>query len=201
MFADAHERGAAAPTTSELRSFIVSRPTIYKETLEGYRRAPAIPYDCDRDPRKVADFDPIAREIVGTPTVNQTGLDNWGKVRQCVTETITHFRQSIENNRLSDVLFDDDGKPRKELIAQRILFAIAKIFGKLFDVDVVREENSGPGQVDFRFSVGEKARLLVETRLSTHERLKGGYYEQLPTYAKAEVIKALILLIIPGDRR
>ena len=196
MFADARERGAASPTTSELRSFILTRPTIYREIVEGYKRAPAIPYDFDRDPRKVSDFDPIAAEIVGTPKIDQTGLDSWGKVRLCVTETISHLRQSIEDNRLSDALYDDQGKPRKELIAQRIIFSIAKIFGKFCNVDVVRESNSGPGPVDFRFSVGEKDRLIVETKLSTHERLKDGYYEQLPAYAKAESIKNLILLII-----
>jgi hypothetical protein len=196
MFADARERGAAAPSTSELRSFILARPAIYKEIVEGYKRAQAIPYDYDRDPRKVSDFDPIAAEIVGTPTINQAGLDNSGKVRLCVNETISHLRQSIEDNRLSDALYDDQGKPRKELIVQRIIFSIAKIFGKLCNVDVVRESNSGPGPVDFRFSIGEKDRLLVETKLSTHERLKDGYYEQLPAYAKAESIKNLVLLII-----
>jgi hypothetical protein len=61
---------------------------------------------------------------------------------------------------------------------------------------VARESNSGPGPVDFRFSVGEKERLIIETKLSTNERLKDGYYEQLPAYAKAEGIKNLILLII-----
>ncbi|MGP8252606.1 MAG: hypothetical protein ACLQHF_11265 [Terracidiphilus sp.] len=196
MFADARERGAAAPTTNELRSFIVSRPTIYKEILEGYKRARAIPYDFDLDPRKVSDFDPIAAEIVGAPKVDLSGLDAWGRVRRCVTETISHLRQSIEDNRLSDVLYDDQGKPRKELIAQRVIFAIAKIFGKLCNVDVARESNSGPGPVDFRFSVGDKDRLLVETKLSTHERLKDGYYEQLPAYGRAEGIKSLILLVI-----
>ena len=37
---------------------------------------------------------------------------------------------------------------------------------------------------------------MIETKLSTHERLKDGYYEQLPAYAKAEGINNLILLII-----
>jgi hypothetical protein len=81
---------------------------------------------------------------------------------------------------------------------------MAQLFGRLCDVDVVRESNSGPGPVDFRFSVGNKNRLLIETKLSTHERLKDGYYEQLPAYAKAEGIKNLILLIIrvtDDDRR
>jgi hypothetical protein len=169
---------------------------IYKEIVEGYKRAPAVPYDFDRDPRKVSDFDPIAAEIVGTPKIDKTGLDSWGRVCLCVTETISHLRQSIEDNRLSDALYDDQGKPRNELIAQRIIFAIARIFGRLCNVDVVRESNSGPGPVDFRFSVGEKDRMLVETKLSAHERLKDGYYEQLPAYAKAESVKNMILLII-----
>lgn len=196
MFADARERGAAAPTTNELRSFILGRPTIYKEIVEGYKRARAVPYDFELDPRKVSDFDPIAAEIVGTPKIDKADLDSWGRVNLCVNESISHLKQSIEENRLSDVLYDDQGFPRKELIAQRVIFAIAKIFGKLCNVDVVRESNSGPGPVDFRFSVGEKERLLVETKLSTHKRLKDGYYEQLPTYGKAEGIKTLILLII-----
>ena len=36
----------------------------------------------------------------------------------------------------------------------------------------------------------------METKLSTHERLKDGYYEQLPAYGDAEEIKRLILLVI-----
>lgn len=195
MFADAHARGAN-PSTNDMRSFILSRPSIYQQVLEGYKRAPATQYDFDFDSRKVSDFDPIARELVGTPTVSLQGLDRWGRVELCLTETITHFKQSIEENRLSDVLYDDNGKPRKELIAQRIIFSIAKIFGKLCDVDVVRESNSGPGPVDFRFSVGDKARLIIETKLSTHERLKDGYYAQLPAYGKAENIKRLVLVVV-----
>lgn len=194
MFADARKRGAN-PSRNEIRSFILSRPAIFKDIVEGYKRARAIPYDFDRDPTK-SDFDPIAAEIVGKPEVSVTGLDPNGRVQLCVTETISHLRQSIEENRLSDVLYDDEGKPRKELITQRIVFAIAKIFSKLCNVDVVREGNSGPGAVDFRFSVGHKERLLIETKLSTHERLKDGYYEQLPAYGKAEDIKNLILLVI-----
>ena len=194
-FADARERGGS-PTTNEMRSFILTRPSIYQQILEGYKRAPAIQYDFDFDPRKVSDFDPIASEIVGKPQIDVRGMDAGGRVRMCVDETISNLRQSIEDNRLSDVLFDDRGKPRKELIAQRVIFAIAKIFGKLCNVDVVREGNSGPGAVDFRFSVGEKDRLLIETKLSTHERLKDGYYEQIPAYGKAEGIKALLLLVI-----
>lgn len=195
MFADARERGGM-PTTNEMRSFILTRPSIYQQILQGYKRVPAVQYDFDFDPKKVSDFDPIASEIVGKPQIDVKGMKADVRVQRCLDETISHLRQSIEDNRLSDVLYDDQGKPRKELIAQRVIFSIAKIFGKLCNVDVARESNSGPGPVDFRFSVGEKDRLLIETKLSTHERLKDGYYEQLPAYGKAEGIKSLILLII-----
>jgi hypothetical protein len=97
---------------------------------------------------------------------------------------------------LSEVLFDDAGVPRKEIISQRVIYSIATIFGKLYDVDVSREGNAGPGAVDFRFTVGHQSRLLVEVKLSTHERLRDGYYSQLPAYGRAEGIKHLILLVI-----
>ena len=88
------------------------------------------------------------------------------------------------------------GNRGKEIVSQRLIYAIAEIFAKVYDVDVSREGNAGPGAVDFRFTVGHEARLLVEVKLSTHARLREGYYEQLPAYASAENIKRLILLVI-----
>ena len=204
MFDEARERGAQTPSKSEILAFMSSRPATYKEVIERYKRIEAVPFDFDRDPKR-ADFDPIAAEIVGTPIRAYTGTDSWSKVEACVNQTIEHLKQSIEDNRLSDVLFDENGKPRRELIAQRIVFSIAKIFAKLYNVDVTPEGNSGPGAVDFKFSIGNSAKLLIETKLSTHERLKDGYYLQLPAYAKAEGIKTrgrtdeskqLVLLIL-----
>jgi hypothetical protein len=118
------------------------------------------------------------------------------RVERCLGETIDHLQQSIEQNRLSDVLYDDSGKPRKEIVSQRLIYAVADIFAKIYDVDVSREGNAGPGAVDFRFTVGRDARLLVEVKLSTHPRLKDGYYQQLPAYAAAENIERLVLLVI-----
>lgn len=118
------------------------------------------------------------------------------RVEACVDDTVRHLRKGIEQNRLSDVLYDDAGLPRKEVVSQRLIYAVAELFAKIYDVDMSREGNAGPGAVDFRFSVGYKARLLVEVKLSTHPRIKEGYYEQLPAYAKAENVERLILLIV-----
>lgn len=195
MFAESFKR-RATPGTNQLRSFIWNNKSMFKGILSAYQRAEPVPYDFDNASPKNSDYEPIAREIVGSPSIKADGLDPWERVQACVRESLSHFRQSIEDNRLSDVLYDDAGKPRKEVISQRLIYAIATIFGKLYDVDVSREANAGPGAVDFRFTVGNKSRLLVEAKLSTHKRLKDGYYEQLPAYGKAERIAALILLVI-----
>jgi hypothetical protein len=195
LFSDAFAM-RVRPGTNQLRDFIWSQKSLFKGILSAYQRAKPIRYDFDSEYAKTSDFEPIAREIVGSPNVNVDGLDQWSRIEACVRDTIGNLRQTLEENRLSDVLYDDAGKPRKELISQRIIYSIASIFAKLYDVDVSREGNAGPGAVDFRFTVGHQARLLIEVKLSTHERLKNGYYEQLPAYGRAEGIKWLVLLVL-----
>ena len=195
LFSTAYQSGIS-PEKSELRNFIWSNKSLFNGILSGYRQAKSSRYDFDTDPLEVSGYDSIARELIGTPSVNMVGLDDWGRVVGCVTNTLLHLRQSIEENKLSEVLYDDAGKPRKEAISQRIIYAIAAIFGNLYNVDVSQQGNAGPGAVDFRFTVGSKSRLLLELKLSTHARLRDGYYEQLPAYGRAEGIKKLILVII-----
>jgi hypothetical protein len=168
-FSDAHKLGTR-PKAESLRAIIRTDSSIAAGILSAYQRAKGVPYDFDTAPVKVTDFEPIARELVGTPKIHKSGLDPWERVEACVRDTIDNLRQSIEENRLSDVLFDNNDAPREEIISQRIIFAVANIFARLYDVDASREGNAGPGAVDFRFTVGFNARLLVETKLSTHAR-------------------------------
>lgn len=194
IYADAQKRRVSPKPY--LRSMVRGNASIAKGIVSGYRKAPATPYDYDRDPNNVATLAPIAREIVGELPAKPVGLSQMERIEECVRETVAHMQKSIEHNRLSDVLYDDTGIPRKEVVSQRLIYAIAEIFAKIYDVDLSREANAGPGSVDFRFTVGHDARLLVEVKLSTHERLKDGYYEQLPAYARAENITRLILMVI-----
>lgn len=189
-------RKARKSPKSYLRNLALSNASVIRGIVSGYKKAPLIQYDYDRDPDNVAALVPIAREIVGEPAPPRPGLNQMQRVEACVSESVSHLQKSIEHNRLSELLYDDSGVPRNEIISQRLIYAIAEIFAKRHDVDLSREANAGPGSVDFRFTVGHDARLLVEVKLSTHERLKDGYYEQLPAYADAENIKRLILLVI-----
>lgn len=201
MFADAYEHGGA-PGKTTLRNFLLSRRSLFDGVLSGYRKAKSSQYDFDTDPLRIAGYEAIAYELVGKPKIDISGLTEWQRIAGCVKETLDHVKRNIEENRLSEVLYDNNGKPRNEVISQRIIYSIATIFAKIYNVDVSEQGNAGPGAVDFRFTVGFKHRLLVELKLSTHQRLKEGYYEQLPTYAKAEGIKKMILIVIrvtPND--
>lgn len=181
---------------AELRAFIRAHPGTYRQIIHGYRKSVSEPYDFDRDPDKVSDFEAVAKEIVGERKMAIVGLSEQQRVDSSVAETIAHLRQGFEENRLSDCIFDDAGKPRRELVSQRLLYSVSAIFARLFNVNITREPNAGPGPVDFHFSVGNEHRALLELKLSTHERLVDAYLEQLPAYGDAEGIKNLVLLVI-----
>jgi hypothetical protein len=194
IYAEAHKRRRSPKPY--LRSLVLGNASVSRGIVSGYKNAKAVPYDYDNDPNQIDTLAPIAHEIAGTLPPKPSGLTQIERVEGCVRDALAHLQKSIEENRLSDVLYDDAGKPRKEVVSQRLIYAIAKIFANIYDVDVSREGNAGPGAVDFRFTVGHEARLLVEVKLSTHARLREGYYEQLPAYASAENVKRLILLVI-----
>jgi hypothetical protein len=59
---------------SYLRDAAIRNASITKGIISGYKKAPPVPYDYDGDPNNVANFDPIAREIVGEPSPNVAGL-------------------------------------------------------------------------------------------------------------------------------
>jgi hypothetical protein len=194
IYALAHEaRRSAKPY---LRNLIRENTSLSKGIVAGYKRARPTPYDYDRDPNHVASFIPIAREIVGESPARPSVLEPMDRVEACVEDVVGHVQKSLEHNRLGEFLYDDSGNPRREVVSQRLIYTISEIFAKQYDVDCSREANAGPGAVDFRFTVGHGARLLIEVKLSSHPRLKDGYYEQLPAYAQAEQIRRLILLII-----
>jgi hypothetical protein len=195
LFAAAASHGKT-PSKSDLRAFIQSRPRIYREIIKGYKEAESEPYNFDRDPENVSDLKAIAQEVVGEPKVDVAGLTEMQRVDAAVTHTVRNLRQGLEHNRLSDCIFDDDGKPRHEVLSQRIFYAVSKIFAGLFNVSITREPNAGSGAVDFHFSIGHDARVLLELKLSSHERLADAYTMQLPTYAEAEGIDKLVLLVI-----
>jgi hypothetical protein len=100
----------------------------------------------------------------------------------------------IEDNGLNYLLWHNS-KPRKERAAQKLFFGIADAYCKSNNVEISPETDSGGGPVDFKFSAGYAARILVEIKLSTGQVVHG-FDKQLEVYEKASRPFASILLVI-----
>lgn len=105
------------------------------------------------------------------------------ELKALVHATIDQFKHHIEKGNLWEELWDGD-KPKKERAAQLIYFAIADCFCQANNVDVSPEANMGGGPIDFKFSDGYSARVLVEMKRSSGT-VKHGYEKQLEIYKDA----------------
>lgn len=84
---------------------------------------------------------------------------------------------------------------RHERAVQRFFFAVAEVYCKANGLDISPETDSGGGPVDFKFSVGYNARVLVEIKLSTG-KVVSGYRAQLEAYKMAESTSRARYLIV-----
>jgi len=111
-------------------------------------------------------------------------------------EICNAFKGLIENNRMYKLLYNDDDTPKDETASQLLFYSIAMGFCKKYDVDINRESDPGIGELDFKFSVGNRSKVVIEMKLSTNGQLIHGYEKQLPAYLRAEDIKRGILVVI-----
>jgi hypothetical protein len=100
-----------------------------------------------------------------------------------VHDTIAMFKHHVENGNLWEELWID-GTPKRERAAQLIYYAIADCFCIANDVDISPEANMGGGPIDFKFSKGYSARVLVEMKRS-RGAVRHGYEKQLEFYKEA----------------
>lgn len=105
------------------------------------------------------------------------------EVLRVVMDTIAQFKHHVENGNLWEELWIGD-KPKKERASQLIYYAIADSFCKANNLDISPEANMGGGPIDFKFSMGYNARVLVEMKRSGGTVVHG-YEKQLEFYKSA----------------
>lgn len=116
------------------------------------------------------------------------------ELKALVHATINQFKHHVEKGNLWEELWVGD-TPKKERAAQLIYFAIADCFCKANNVDVSPEANMGGGPIDFKFSDGYNARVLVEMKRSSGT-VKHGYENQLEIYKDASRTNFGIFVIL-----
>jgi hypothetical protein len=185
-------------TKADIRAVFFSTSNGIETLVRVYRQTAGKPYDFDDDPLGLFKWDdiglsfakqyPMALAIKAPKTI--------AEVRSIVINIVKQFRKNIEENRLHEVLYDDNDEPRKEIYSQRLFYSLADAYCEANDVDLNREPNAGNGPVDFKVSSGYKARVLVEIKLSSNTHLVKGFTEQLPAYEKSEQTQESILVIL-----
>lgn len=115
-----------------------------------------------------------------------------------VHDTIALFKHHVENGNLWEELWIGD-KPKKERAAQLIYYAISDAYCKANNVDISPEANMGGGPIDFKFSHGYNARVLVEMKRSSGT-VRHGYEKQLEFYKAASQTEFAIFVVMDfGD--
>jgi hypothetical protein len=62
------------------------------------------------------------------------------------------------------------------------------------------ETNAGRGSVDFKFSRGARAKVVVEAKLTSNPDLGHGFTVQIEEYARAEQTDQRVFLVIDVDK-
>jgi hypothetical protein len=120
------------------------------------------------------------------------------EIMRLVKDTIHLFQRHVEKGNLWEEL-RIQGKPKKERASQLIYYAIADAFCKANDVDISPEANMGGGPIDFKFSRGYRARVLVEMKRSCGTVVHG-YEKQLEFYKEASQTDFAVFVVIDyGD--
>ncbi len=179
------------------RRVVLQDSELIKSLIYEYREFSLDPYDFLLDPLGENSWYQAAKEITSRIPlkITKAKVSTRIELNILVLEICKMFKELIENNGLSEILYAN-GKPRRERIAQRLFYGIADAYCKANNTDINPETNSGRGAVDFKFSIGYVLRIVVEIKLTTNKQLLHGYTTQIGEYKKAEKTTNAIYLVI-----
>lgn len=184
---------------SNLKEFALENPDLIRDALEIYRSKDVQFYDFAEDRAGEVAWLPAAQAVTrDNPLQLQLPANpNTDQVFDIVRTICEKFKSLIENNGLSQLLYDSNGHPKHETASQLLFYGISEAYCHANQIMIARESDSGRGPVDFKFGSNMQNSVLVEVKKSTNTSgLKKGIQSQLPTYMSAEASKRAIYLVI-----
>lgn len=184
-----------------LKTQALANKEAFETLLKAIKSAPAQPYDITSDPEGVITWATKGEQYAEKFPLKfkKKSTNTLDGVFVIVKEIVEQFRHLIENNGLNKELYQTNKSPRHESTSQRLFFAVAYAYCRANNVDISPEIDTGSGKIDFKFSIGFNARVLVEIKLSTNPKAVTGYQTQLEVYKAAEeTMKAIYLVIDVG---
>lgn len=195
--------GIAKPTVTDrkdaMRAFAMQSPATFAEFLAAVKEHVRT-YDPNLDALAYFKMKAIFADGFGD-LKNSNAYDlarGPDEIRRAVLDSIELFRHHVERGNLWEELWIGD-RPKKERASQLIYFAIADAYCKANGIDISPEANMGGGPVDFKFSNGYHARVLVEMKRSSGT-VRHGYEKQLEFYRNAANSEHAIFVVMDfGD--
>lgn len=173
-----------------LKKAMLAHPDVIKDILRQYRdKSPKQKYDFANDPAGEYIWYEEAKKLVdANPLSLPKNASKPAQVDDIVKKIIANFKRIIENNGGWMSLYTRGKYPvvMHESYAQKLFFGVADAYCEANDIDISPETNSGRGPIDFKFSNGSRAKVLVEIKLSSNQQLEHGFTTQVGEYEKAE---------------
>jgi hypothetical protein len=195
--------GIARPTVAERKAALRSAATESAELFDLFLqsvKAFATHYDSNKDALGYYRLKAVLSSDTSEFRTGQTYdfSDGISTIVAMVHQTIAMFKHHVENGNLWEELWMD-GAPKRERAAQLIYYAMADCFCIANNIDISPEANMGGGPIDFKFSRGYEARVLVEMKRS-QGTVRHGYERQLEIYkAAARTFHGIFVVIDYGD--
>jgi hypothetical protein len=185
---------------SALKRIALGDPTQFLALLHDLLANDPKGYDFERDKKG---FEALRQALLTAAqqfplVIAKPSAPTLAELLRVVREITAQFKQLIENNNLSHLLWNGS-HPRSEKSAQLVYFGVADSYCKSNNLDISPEVHAGGGPVDFKFSTGYSFRILVEIKLSTGTVVHG-YETQLDIYkAASQTDEGLFLVINVGQ--
>lgn len=179
----------------ELKGYMLSHPQVTEEVLSYYKSLSGVPYDFSND--KLGEYiRATVNEMTFPKNLDKSQLVNIDDVKRTTGLICQQYKSMIELNRMYALFRDTNSGKYSETNAQLLFFCMAQAYCKTNDIDLTRESDAGSGELDFKLSHGDRAKVLIEMKLSSNTQLEKGLSCQLPAYMQAENGQYGILLIL-----
>jgi len=166
-----------------------------REWAKQQEREPAKPYDLERDPKGVVQWETAARDFTASNPLRIAPPQTPDEFDAVIETIIAKFRLFIEDQRGWWLLWDGT-KEKPEQAPQLIFYGLARNYCEANNIVIDPETDFGRGPVDFKFSNGYEHRAHLEVKKLHNGKFWNGLDRQLPTYmASDEVEKGWFLAI------
>ena len=185
------------------KQLLLKNTQIFIDALCTYKNLEGVPYDFNADKKDKYRDARLADLTINQPLeLCQYITDSPSSILDISRAIINQFKSLVEDNYMWKIFNRRDRTP-DETDWQLYIYSIADTYinAANVDVDVSRENNTGVGAIDFKFSHGRQGKTIVEVKRSGNANLLHGYVTQLPKYMRSEAAEYGIFVIIKEDDR